>query len=273
MDVGFIEANYATLVNHNFLDEAKPLMVKIEDYHSEQGAIRIIAKIKVTYITVIEYQSKADLGFNVPHIGPEEGIQLLSDYREVQTAVPETHFNFNNPRLLTMWQGGLQYSTKNKTTTIGDTSGINPSPPVSTREKTVSEQITEYLTARDIIPDETDETAMTTTWRTSLHTSTPKSTPQINRYKRKLTNPQESKAKRYKIVDGAIEHQSQIGKPILRVKLTPNEDGTQWKMTTTLAKDSVVDFVPEEGAASTQDKTLRHTDSRYTEEWNADESL
>ena len=26
MDVGFIQANYATLVNHNFLDESKPLM-------------------------------------------------------------------------------------------------------------------------------------------------------------------------------------------------------------------------------------------------------
>ena len=137
----------------------------------------------------------------------------------------------------------------------------------------MSEQITEYLSARDIVPDTNDKSAVIQSWSVPLHTSTPKSTPQVNKYKRKATDPIETKAKRYKIVDGAIEHQSQPQKPILPIKLTPSEDGSQWKMTTTLAKDSIVDFVPQEGAASTQDKTLRNTEGRYTEEWSDSENL
>ena len=269
MDVGFIEANYATLVNHNFLDESKPLMVKIEVYHSEQGAIRIIAKIKVTYTTVIEYQTKVNLGFNVPHIGPDEAKQLMSEGREEQTAIPHTHYNFNNPRLL-MGQGGLQYSAKNRTTIIGDTSGLNPQPPLDSHERTISEHITETLANRNIVPDTEDPNSVVQNWSIPRHTSTPVAKRQVNKYKRKAADPAESKAKRYKVVDGAIEHQTQPRQPILPVRLTPSAVGSDWEMFTSLAKETVVDFVPEEGAASTQDKTLRSGESRWAEKWSDD---
>lgn len=103
-----IEANYATLVNYNFLDKTEPLMIKIEDYHSEKRFINIKAKLKVVYTCELEFQSKKDIGCNALQIAGQAS-QLTpnpskSDWELVK--VPTEYYNFNCQRLLAMHKVG-----------------------------------------------------------------------------------------------------------------------------------------------------------------------
>lgn len=111
---GDIEANYATLVNHNFLDETKPLLIKMSPYHCESEAINIIAKIRVTYTSTIEFRTAVDLGFYTIDL---DGLQnnMLEDDIWKKAAVPENLWNLNRPRTLTMYKVGLTYTDKNTT--------------------------------------------------------------------------------------------------------------------------------------------------------------
>ena len=183
---GSIDANYATLVNHNFLDETKPLMIKIEDYHSEQGSIKIIAKIKVTYSCEIEYQTKIDCGFNALQIQGQAEQLSQTETNWHASAVPEEYFNFNRPRLLTMYGVGLSYNHSEQTLQVEDNPQRMEPPrlPQVNIAESLSSQLAQYFD-----PDTTPATNNAQI-ETTIHdpaTSTPKKIP--FRYKRKSQPP------------------------------------------------------------------------------------
>jgi hypothetical protein len=117
---GDIEANYATLVNHNFLDETKPLLIKIAPYHCESGAINIVAKIRVTYSSTIEFRTAVDLGFFTMNLNGLEHNMLADDIWEM-AGVPEYMWNVNRPRTLTMHKVGLTYNHSKQNINISRT--------------------------------------------------------------------------------------------------------------------------------------------------------
>ena len=189
---GNIEANYATLVNHNFLDETKPIIIKTEDYHSEQGAIKIIAKIKVTYSSEIEYQTKIDCGFNALQIQGQSEQLSQTETNWHASAVPEEYFNFNRPRLLTMYGVGLSYNHNEETLQVEDNPQRMEPPrlPQVNIASSLSEQLAEHFD-----PDTTPATnnALTTAQIHDPRTSTPKTVP--FRYKRKSQPPKPTSAR------------------------------------------------------------------------------
>lgn len=54
---GHIECNAQTFVNHNFLDEPLPLIIKIQDFHGPSGDIHITGLIRCEYKSVLKFRT------------------------------------------------------------------------------------------------------------------------------------------------------------------------------------------------------------------------
>lgn len=203
-NTGYIEANYATLVNKNFLDETKPIMLKIEDYHSEQGAITIIAKIKVTYVTEIQFKTRYDCGFNALQLdGQSTQLNNHSSPWET-TAIPKQYFNFNRPRLLTMYGVGLAYNHDEDAVTASaphqPETGMQP--PRDSKAKSVMHDLSSNLLssfAIDNKPGPGNTPTHINTSTTPFATSTPTKTPIKVKRKSQIAVPKPSKQKKLRI--------------------------------------------------------------------------
>ena len=147
---------------------------------------KIIAKIKVTYSCEIEYQTKIDCGFNALQIQGQAEQLSQTETNWHASAVPEEYFNFNRPRLLTMYGVGLSYNHNEKTLQVeNNPQRLEPPrlPQVNIAES-LSSQLAQYFD-----PDTTPATNNAQI-ETTIHdptTSTPKKIP--FRYKRKPQPP------------------------------------------------------------------------------------
>ena len=185
-------------------------MLKIEDYHSEQGAIKIVAKIKVTYTTRIEFKTRYDPGFNALQLDGQS-TQLNNHTSPWETtAIPRQYFNFNRPRLLTMYGVGLAYNHDEQTLTASAPSQpeTGMQPPRNTSARSVMHELSTNLVSSFDINNSAGPSNTPThinTAQAPLETSTPKSTP--IKVKRKSTTavPKPNKNKKLKITNKILK--------------------------------------------------------------------
>ena len=171
-------------------------MIKTEDYHSEQGAIKIIAKIKVTYICELEYQTRIDCGFNALQIQGQSQQLSQTETNWHTSAEPEEYFN--RPRLLTMSGVGLSYNHNEDALQVED-SPTRLEPPRADQTN-LAASISRDL-QRDFLPNVTPiapNNSQTTASYNNPTTSTPTSVP--FRFKRKSMPPKEPPLKLKKLI-------------------------------------------------------------------------
>lgn len=262
-DTGYIEANYATLVNKNFTDETKMLLLKIEDYFSSQGKINIVGKIKVTYLCTLEFETRPDLGFNALQVASQsQQLREGSDWEK--SAVPPKYFNHNVPRSLTMYNVGITYDkdlhalTKNVMT---------QERPPDRSLKTLSQAISEVMN-----PKFEQQTPLDSDSKIVTFKPTATANPINITYKRKSTTrlptPAEIRNKKLKVIDGVITDQTKT--PILPTVLRINSE-EQLIADTELEDDSKVLHQRQDNAAE-QLKTLDPTEDVSNAIWTGDEN-
>lgn len=247
---GDIEANYATLVNHNFLDETKICLIKIAPYHCESGAINITAKIKIKYECELEFRTSPTLGFYTMNM---RGLanSLGSDDIWEMSAVPEYMWNVNRPRLLTMYKVGLTYNHTNKNINVTRITS-NPDKDVDNSDKKDVRQLNAEYFATKYDPNPNQSLPGIPPTFTPPNASTPVPT----RYKMKKGTrpkpyPARAQYKNLQLSNGTI---TADGAAILGQSLSMHDGTPEWD--NFFYKDDLQTIDPDTASADTQDKTL-----------------
>ena len=260
---GYIECNAQTYVNHNFLDEPLPLIIKIQDFHGPTGNIYIDGQIRCIYTSVIRFRSNPSLGFYQLAL-KDRAMQLTNVDPWKRVEAPKSRHVWCNPRLATIKGIGIAYNmTDSKLDAKQYLDNDVPNTDTRTYRNVLSSAHDnlsndfDFYNAGDTVPNNTDAEPESTIL-TSDHTFG--TTKRIA--KRKGTSPtrEQIAAKKLKTTDGTIIDQA--NNKDLPVKLTTKQK--KLKRITEVANNLRV-INQRQGTAATQVASLDpyQDESRY----------